>query len=672
MVDKLKSAVGMGSSTTEAGSQASNQGYNQGASQGSNQAYSSSTNQGYSQGGNQGYTQGSNQGFSSGRPAWATTATSSAPVSEQAPAQEHKYGQPYGQSDMAHNLSAGQGSREYDNADSFKTAPSSESYGGHQADTTTGSTGIVGTVLNAVGLGGGDDTVTPTATHTQRDSSPTRSPGVFGQLKDAVGLGDSNTNTGVGGTSEPLTSQPAAAATQEHKYGQPYGESEMARNLSSAQPTGYTGSSQQGQGTGVLDKLRSAVGSGTTAQTEGTNQGYSQGDAGRFSSSRPAWATSGTIETAVSQPAASQERNYGQTYGESDSSRSLSSAQPTGGYTGSAQSQGEGTGVVDKLKSAVGVGSGSSTGSGTGTGTESYGKDYSQAQPAVATAQASGGPVSGQASAQEHKYGQPYGESEMFQKLSAPQQDSASSDQYTRSNTGYTDGSQTQGQGTGLVDKLKSAVGIGSGTTDSTEAVTGSGFSASHNPIYDSDTPRSGAGYQTTRTLQPAPPSASWGTAKTSYAPTTGVFQGGYSSSAGTGAAGTASQSAYLGSAASGAAATGSEGAYSGNKTDSSNYQGSTPAQDSGATLSKESPAKGSLSGGQGRALEQPTQAPSIGSPKATEGELLFADSVMQLSICVCPAVVYMCLSCNCLYLLQSNSTCCACHDYCLADCFAA
>ena len=639
MVDKLKSAVGMGSSTTEAGSQVSNQGYNQGASQGSNQAYSSGRNQGYSQGGNQGYTQGSNQGYSQGgnqgytqgRPAWATAATSSAPVSEQAPAQEHKYGQPYGQSDMARSLSAAQGSREYDNTDSFKTAPSSESYGGHQADTATGSTGIVGTVLNAVGLGGGDDT--------QRDSSPTRSPGVFGQLKDAVGLGDSKTNTAVGGTSDPLTSQPAAATTQEHRYGQPYGESEMARNLSSAQPsTGFTGSSQQqGQGTGVLDKLKSAVGvgSGTTAQTEGTNQGYSQGDAGRFSSSRPTWATSGTTETAVGQPAASQERNYGQTYGESDSSRSLSSAQPTGGYTGSAQSQGEGTGVVDKLKSAVGVGSGSSTGS--GTGTEPYGKGYSQAQPAVATAQASEAPGSGQGSVQEHKYGQPYGKSEMFQKLSAPQQskqDTTSSDQYTRSNTGYTDGSQTQGQGTGIVDKLKSAVGIGSGTTDSTEAVTGSGFSASSNPIYDSDTPRSGAGYQITRTLQPAPPSASWGTAKTSYAPTTDISQGGYSSSAGTGAAGTASQSAYLGSAASGAAATGSEGAYSGNKVDSSNYQGSTPAQDSGTELSKESPAKGSLVERVGH-LSSPLRLPAL-------------DRQRQLTV----SCYLLTLVCNCLYLL--------------------
>ena len=654
MVDKLKSAVGMGSSTTEAGSQASNQGYNQGVSQGSSQAYSPGTNQGYSQGGNQGYTQGSNQGFSSGRPAWATAATSSAPVSEQAPAQEHKYGQPYGQSDMARSLSAAQGSREYDNTDSFKTAPSSESYGGHQADATTGSTGIVGTVLNAVGLGGGDDTATPTATHTQRDSSPTRSPGVFGALKDAVGLGDSDTATG--GTSEAFASQTAAVPTQEHKYGQPYGESEMSRNLSSVQPSsgysGYSGSSQQqGQGTGVLDKLKSAVGvgSGTTAQTEGTNQGYSQGNAGRFSSSRPAWAASGTSETAISQPAASQERNYGQTYGESDSSRSLSSAQPTAGYTDSAQSQGGGTGVVDKLKSAVGVGSGSSTGS---TGTESYSKGYSQDRPAVATAQASEAPMSGQASGQEHKYGQPYGESEMFQKLSGPQQskqDNASSEQYSRSNMGYTDGSHTQGQGTGIVDKLKSAVGIGSGTTDSTEAVTGSGFSASSNPIYDSDTPRSGAGIQTTRTLQPAPPSASWGTAKTSYAPTTDISQGGYSGSAGTWAAGTTSQSAYLGSAASGAAATGSEGAYSGNKVDSSNYQGSTSAQDSGAALSKELPAKGSLAGGKGRAIEQPTQAPSTGSPKATEGELLFADSAMQLSIYVCcnPAMHAMTVVCS-------------------------
>ncbi|DBA85436.1 TPA: hypothetical protein ACH3X2_006112 [Trebouxia sp. C0005] len=93
MTDKLKSAVGMGSNTTEAGSQASNQGHKQGVSQSSSQAYSPGTDMGYSQGVKQGYTPGTNQGFSSGRPAWATAVASSALVSEHAPAQEHKYGQ---------------------------------------------------------------------------------------------------------------------------------------------------------------------------------------------------------------------------------------------------------------------------------------------------------------------------------------------------------------------------------------------------------------------------------------------------------------------------------------------------------------------------------------------------------------------------------------------------
>ena len=305
--------------------------------------------------------------------------------------------------------------------------------------------------------------------------------------------------------------------------------------------------------------------------------------------------------TAVGEQAPVNEYKYGQPYGDSEMARSLSSAQTSTDYTGKSQSQGQGTGVVDKLKSAVGAGSSNST----RTGTQASEQGYSQA-PTSAAAVREQAPIQ-----EEYRYGQPYGESEMFQKLSAPQQsnqDTTPGDQYSSS--------QAQGQGTGVVDKLKSAVGLGSSTNDSTEpTVARSGFSASSNPIYESDTPRSGAGIQTTRTLQAAPPSASWGTAKTSYAPTTAVSQADYSGSATTGAAATG----YSGSAATGAAGGDGESAYSGKLGGSSSYQGGTPSQDS--SLSKGSAVKGSSAGGQGQASQQPTQTPSTESSKATEGD---------------------------------------------------
>ena len=74
---------------------------------------------------------------------------------------------------------------------------------------------------------------------------PTRSQGLFGALKDAVGLGDSRTPP-----SRPAFDSPPSkkwgqtseahdggqAPVEEHRYGQPYSQSEMSQRRSSAQP----------------------------------------------------------------------------------------------------------------------------------------------------------------------------------------------------------------------------------------------------------------------------------------------------------------------------------------------------------------------------------------------------------------------------------------------------
>ena len=108
------------------------------------------------------------------------------------------------------------------------------------------------------------------------------------------------------------------------------------------------------------------------------------------------------------------------------------------------------------------------------------------------------------------------------------------------------DTGRSAGQGATVTDKLKNAVGLGS-SSSSTEPTAQAGFSSSTNPVYGTDSPRSGV--STGPTLAPtrsrlsnAPPSASWGNAKfTSYEPAESVTQGSYSGSAAAteGAAGT-------------------------------------------------------------------------------------------------------------------------------------
>ena len=119
--------------------------------------------------------------------------------------------------------------------------------------------------------------------------------------------------------------------------------------------------------------------------------------------------------------------------------------------------------------------------------------------------------------------------------MTQPSQDSGRLQTDNQYNSSNRDGSSNVGQGTGIVDKLKTAVGIGN------EPSTHAGFSSSTNPVYGSDSPRSAVGVGVGPTLQPtrsrlsnAPPSASWGNTKfTSYEPAESTAQGGYSGGGG-------------------------------------------------------------------------------------------------------------------------------------------
>ena len=371
----------------------------------------------------------------------------------------------------------------------------------------------------------------------------------------------------MGSTAEPQS--------QEHKYGQPYGESEMSRSLSS---THLTQERAFGQSSGT------------------PNQGFSE--------------------------ASSQEHKYGQPYGESDMHQQLSAPQqarqdfaPSAQYGSSnavssdspQQTQGQGTGVVEKVMSAVGMGSSNTEAEGqTFNQGSQYGSSHTQEQGAgmvdrfkSAVGMGSSAEPELQASnqgfTQEHKYGQPYGDSEMFQRLSMPQQ----GNQYGGSSAVNTGSSE--GQDRGVVDKLKSAVGMDTSSTEQR-----SNWSSKVEPAYESDNAGSGASTQftTTRsTIQTAPPSASWGTSKYTYEPAAAAPQGGYTSSA-----------------AGGEAATGSQGAYSDNVADSGSYQGSPPAQAYSAILGRESPVKSDVSGAQGRDIGQTSQGISTGTPKGLSG----------------------------------------------------
>ena len=476
--------------------------------------------------------------------------------------------------------------RDLANTDSFQTAHSATSEAPH-----AGTGGIVNTVLETVGLGGKDHVEQPAGTQhdsttaggNSSSSSSSSSTGVLGTLKAAVGLGpaadtNSSSNTGSSGsryTSErpawavsggptQVTAEPPVRQAQpvqepsygqadnargesparqvksetEHKYGQPYGESEMYQKLSAPQATSAVAS----------DSVLSSSSPTKHAQTE------------------------------------SQEYKYGQPYGKSDMHQRLSAPQQASQYTSSTasgtntgatdttHSHDQGVSTVDKLKSALGLGSNSAAASSpTSSGTASRAAPASQPEY-DSHAQAgghselstqSGGPASGsvnvadsslshptQAGAQEPAYGGAYSGSGQAEQRGAGQYGS----QYS-SSTVPSD-STTKGQtSTGVLGKLKAAVGVGS-AADTDGGVTRSDWSSSHNPTFDSDTPRSGvagdtpapfAGSQLTKSLSEVPPSASWGSSAqtASYAPTADLSEGAYSGGAATKEATVGTQKGY-------------------------------------------------------------------------------------------------------------------------------
>ena len=393
--------------------------------------------------------------------------------------------------------------------------------------------------------------------------------------------------------------------------------------------TGHTGTNTNSSSTGVLGALKSAVGLGNSSTSATSHSG------GRYSNERPAWATAGATEAPVraqspvrqadsfdgrnsgqqyeetdshqrlSQPQATsaiadnsqlsrssptrsdtQEHKYGQPQGESEVDQNLSGPQQTSQYNSSfpsrgnadsVQTHGQGVSTVDKLKSAVGLGSSptasnSPTISGRAFGTATSTGSASQSEPV-----------------QEHRYGQPYAESDRdnaqtaFQSqgpisssnqvadssISQPTQAGTQDMSYGQASRGsdlsqqehgsrYGSSSEptTQDQDTGVLGKLKAAVGMG-GAAD-TEGVSRSDWSTSHNPTFDSDTPRSGVAgstafteppQQLTKRLSDAPPSASWGSSAqtATYAPAETLSHGAYPSSAGSYQTDAHSQQGYTG-----------------------------------------------------------------------------------------------------------------------------
>ena len=345
--------------------------------------------------------------------------------------------------------------------------------------------------------------------------------------------------------------------------------------------TRQTGTDTSSSNTGVLGALKSAVGLGGSTTSPASYSGS------RYSSERPAWATAGATQAPVraqspdrqaesfeerksgqpyeqteglrglSQPqvtaaaaddgqlsrlsptksaqADTQEHKHGQLYGESEVDQRLSGPQltsqyirstPSGGNADTVQTHDHGMSTIDKLKAAVGQGSSptasySPTSTGTALGSAAGNESASQQEPT-----------------QEHRYGQ-------FTQAGGQ---NVSHDEATRgsglsqeattaqdSKHGSSNEPVTQGRDSGIMGKLKAAAGMGSNA--GTEGVSRSDWSTSHNPTFDSDTPRSGVAgstaftgsqQQLTKRLSDAPPSASWGSSAqtASYAPAQTVSHG--------------------------------------------------------------------------------------------------------------------------------------------------
>lgn len=135
------------------------------------------------------------------------------------------------------------------------------------------------------------------------------------------------------------------------------------------------------------------------------------------------------------------------------------------------------------------------------------------------------------AAGQEGSYGQAHTASGLSQNAGTPQLSSGYGSSTAAGDAAEGTGHRVYGeesQGTGVLGKLKAAVGVGSGADTAPGAH--SSWSTSQNPAFDCDTPRSGVGAPTAfteaqptgqrhTTLSNAPPSASWGSAAQTYAP---------------------------------------------------------------------------------------------------------------------------------------------------------
>lgn len=109
----------------------------------------------------------------------------SAPL-QGAPPHERHVQEPYTSSQQSSD------NRDMANTGGFQTARSHASDDHH-----TGSTGVVGSILGAVGLGGRDSVEEHGDTHTtsQNDNTSSSNTGVLGSIKAAVGLGDNATGS---------------------------------------------------------------------------------------------------------------------------------------------------------------------------------------------------------------------------------------------------------------------------------------------------------------------------------------------------------------------------------------------------------------------------------------------------------------------------------------------
>ena len=286
-----------------------------------------------------------------------------------------------------------------------------------------------------------------------------------------------------------------------------------------------------------------------------TNQGYSSGNQG-YSSGNTGSSTAGGLASYI--PGTQANRESRAEHGQD--SNSYSSGNKTGSNTVGVTSYTSGTQANRESRAEHGQDSISYSSGADNTGVMSYipgtqANRESRAEhdqgSAVSMGSASQQPHVGEAkqggaaslypshnsntAGQESSYGQAHTGSGLSQNSGPPQLSSGYGSSAATGDTAEGTGHRVYGeesQGTGVLGKLKAAVGVGSGADSAPGAH--SSWSTSQNPAFDSDTPRSGVGAPTAFTeaqptgqrhtrLSAAPPSASWGSAAQTYAPTQAV-----------------------------------------------------------------------------------------------------------------------------------------------------